>query len=188
MRKFLLLCVSALAALPPLVVLAQAPLQEDPAVLERRVKAAFLYKFAGYVEWPEGTFAAPETPITIGVAGDDALSAELAQVVTGRNVEGRPLLVKRMRDHEALTGVHILFVSHAERSRLGPLVRAAPSEPLLIISESDGALNQGSAINFVVNGGKVRFEIALDNAEKRSLRLSSRLLTVAQSVRTGAAP
>ncbi|MEP7085421.1 MAG: YfiR family protein [Betaproteobacteria bacterium] len=188
MRKFLLLCVSALVALSPLVALAQAQVQEDSATLERRVKAAFLYKFAGYVEWPDGTFVAPDAPIIIGVAGDDALSAELAQVVNGRSIEGRPLAVKRVRDNEALAGVHILFVSNAERARLGPLARATPSQPLLIISESDGALEQGSAINFLLSGGRVRFEIALDNAEKRALRLSSRLLSVAHSVRTGGSP
>ena len=184
MRKCLLLCVGALA----LAALPFARAQDDPATLERKVKAAFLYKFAGYIEWPDGTFAAPDAPIAIGVAGDDALAAELSQVVTGRNVEGRLLAVRRLQESEPVAGLQILFVSHAERARLGALARAHPMQPLLIVSESDGALNHGSAINFLLTGGRVRFEIALDNAEKRNLKLSSRLLSVAHSVRTGAPP
>ena len=184
MRKFALLCMGALSLLPPL----SAHAQDDAATLERKVKAAFVYKFAGYVEWPESTFAAPDTPITIGVIGDDPLAAELAQVVSGRTVEGRPLAVKRLGESDGFTGLQILFVGSAERARLGALARAGPMQPMLIVTEFDGALNLGSAINFLISGGRVRFEIALDNAEKRSLKLSSRLLSVAHAVRTGAAP
>lgn len=184
MRRFVLLCVGALSVLPPLF----AHAQDDAATLERKVKAAFLYKFAGYVEWPASTFAAADTPIVIGVVGDDPLVAELMEVVSGRAIEGRPLAVKRLRETDALSGLQMLFVGSTERAPLGTLARAMPALPMLIVTEFDGAFNHGSAINFLISGGRVRFEIALDNAEKRGLKLSSRLLSVAQAVRTGAAP
>ena len=163
-----------------------AAAQSDPAALERRVKAAFLYKFADYVEWPDGTFPRPGAPITVGVAGDDEIAAELAQVAASRSVDGRPLQVRKLREGDSLAGVHVLFVGRADAARLLPLARATQSLPMLLVSDADAALNQGSIINFVIAGGRVRFEIALDNAERRGLKLSSRLLTVAQSVRTSA--
>jgi YfiR/HmsC-like len=155
---------------------------EDPESLETRVKAAFLYKFAGYVEWPSKSFARPETPVTIGVIGAESLAAELAQAVTGRTVNDRPVAVKRLKAGESLAGVHVLFVGRSENERLDQLAQSAQPRSILTVSESDGALARGSVINFVLTGGRVRFEIALDSAEKSGLKLSSRLLAVAQQV------
>jgi hypothetical protein len=160
----------------------QARAAEDPDSLELRVKAAFLYKFAGYVEWPPKSFERPETPVTIGVIGAESLAAELAQAVTGRTVNDRPVTVKRLRAGESLAGIHILFVGRAENARLDQLAQSAQPRSILTVSESDGALARGSVINFVLSGGRVRFEIALDSAEKSGLKLSSRLLAVAQQV------
>ncbi len=161
-----------------------APGQQDATALERRVKAAFLYKFAEYVEWPEGAFARPNAPVTVGVAGADEVAAELTQVVATRSVDGRPVQVRRLREGDSLAGVHVLFAGRAESARVMALARATPSQPILVVTEAESALNQGSIANFVMTGGRVRFEIALDNAERRGLKLSSRLLTVAQHVRT----
>jgi hypothetical protein len=155
----------------------------DSAAIKRRVKAAFMYKFAGYVEWPAGAFARADSPITIGVMGEDPLADELAQMVAGRTVEGRVLAVRKQRDDDLAADIHILFIARAESAQLKTI--AAQSRPVLIVTESEGLLNQGSMINFVVVGGHLRFEISLENAEKRRLKLSSRLLTVAQSVLTG---
>ncbi len=93
--------------------------------------------------------------------------------------------VRKLREGDSLAGVHVLFAGRAESARLMSLARATPSQPILVVTEADAALNQGSIVNFVMTSGRVRFEIALDNAERRSLKLSSRLLTVAQHVRTG---
>ncbi len=150
--------------------------------LELRVKAAFLYKFAGYVEWPTKSFAGPETPVTIGVIGSESLATELAQAVTGRTVNDRQVTVKRLKAGESLAGIHILFVGRAENARLDQLAQSARPRSILTVTESDGALARGSVINFVLTDGRVRFEIALDSAEKSGLKLSSRLLAVAQQV------
>jgi YfiR/HmsC-like len=167
----------SLAALVP-----AARAQDEPSALERRVKAAFLYKFTGYATWPEGTFARADTPMTIGVLGDDQLAAETAQQVGGRTIDGRPISVKRVASAELAGDVHILFVGRAEAARFAQIVRALPAAPMLIATESESALRQGSAINFVIVDGRVRFDVALDAAERRGVKLSSRLLAVARSV------
>ncbi|HET9404824.1 MAG TPA: YfiR family protein [Burkholderiales bacterium] len=159
---------------------------DDAATLEHRIKAAYLYQFAGYVEWPPDSFAQPDTPVTIAVLGAESLAAELNQVVTGRTVGGRTVVVKRVKAGEPLAGVHILFIGRAERARLVPLAQASQSRAILTVTESDGALAQGSMINFVLVDRRVRFEVALDPVEKSGLKLSSRLLAVAQQVRTEA--
>lgn len=154
--------------------------------LEQRVKAAFLYKFAGYVEWPAKSFARPETPVMIGVMGNEVLAAELVQAVAGRTVNDRMVMVKRLKAGESLSGIHILFIGRAESARLDQLAQSAQPRSILTVTESDSALTHGSVINFVLTDGRVRFEIARDTAEKSGLKLSSRLLAVAQQVRTGA--
>lgn len=160
----------------------ESVLVAEVAATERSVKAAYLYKFSGYVEWPESAFARPDTPLTFGVMGDEAMAAELARLAAGRSVDGRPLAVRRLQPGEPLAGLHVLFVGRAESARLEQLSRATGTRPILIVTESEGALAQGSTINFVVAEGRVKFSIAVESAEKRLLKLSSRLLTVAQNM------
>lgn len=147
-------------------------------VTECGVKAAFIYKFLAYAEWPPSTFARPDQPIVVGVVGADDVQGELAEVVRGRRVGERPVDVRRLRAADSLEGVNVLFVGAAERARIAPLARAAQARGTLLISETDDALDQGSAINLVVVDGRVRFEVALDAAERAGIKLSSRLLGI----------
>lgn len=152
---------------------------------ELQIKAAFLYKFGGFVEWPASAFARPESPFTIGVLGADALAAELERVVQGRVVQGRPIAVRKLRRGEPLAGLHVLFIGQSEAARIPEIVAAARNQSLLIVTESEEALSQGSMINFVSAEEKVRFDVALDPAERGQLRISARLLTVARKVVSG---
>jgi hypothetical protein len=164
---------------------ATARAADEAAALEQRVKAAFLYQFASYIEWPPGTFAQRDTPVTIAVVGADPVAAELSQVVTGRTAGGRTVAVRRVKAGESLDGVQILFIGREESTRLAQLSQSAQPRSILTVTETEGALKQGSVINFVIADRRVRFEVALDTAEKSGLRLSSRLLAVAQDVRMG---
>lgn len=154
--------------------------------LEHSVKAAFLYKFASYVEWPASVFPQADTPIAIAVAGSEAIAAELGRLVASRTAQGRSIVVKRLTPGDPLAGVHILFVGPSEVERLAQWARDAQAHSTLLVTDSRGALERGSAINFVLVDRRVRFEISLDAAEKSSLKLSSRLLAVAQRVHPGA--
>lgn len=158
---------------------------ESEQVLERQVKAAFLYRFTEFITWPEEVSPTPNRPFVIAVIGPDSLADELRQVVFGRAVQNRPVEVRRLSGDSGFTDENIIFISDEQRQRLPHVVRAAP-RGALIVTESNGALSLGSIINFVLVDGRVRFEIALDAAERRGLRLSSRLLAVARTVRTGA--
>lgn len=180
-----LLCAAALCGEHGLVTPARAEAAASNAVLERRVKAAFLYKFLGYAEFPPGAFADPASPVTIGVVGADELAAELTRIVGGRTINNRPILVRALRDAELNAPVHLLFVGGLDAGRVGRMVRAA-SHALLVVTECDGGLQQGSAINFRIVDERVRFDVALDAAERNGIKLSSRLLTVANRVQKGA--
>jgi hypothetical protein len=161
--------------------LAQAPSQGA----EFQVKAAFLYKFAGYVQWPDRAAGPPDAPFTFGVLGADALAEELTQLVEGRTLNGRTVAVQRLRSGGSLEGVHVLFLGRDDAMSIGALRQWVKQRPVLIVTESEGALERGSMINFVLVERRVRFEIALDAAEKSGLRMSSRLLAVAQKVLAG---
>jgi hypothetical protein len=175
----------AAAALVAVVCAPFAVAQVPATASERSVKAAFVYKFLAYVDWPADAFASAEAPLVIGVAGADEFAADLADVVRGRVLGNHPLEVRRMRPGESLRGLNVLFVGAPERGRLATLARAAAARGILTVSESDDGLDQGSVINFIVVDGRVRFEVALDAAERAGIRLSSRLLAVAHFVRMG---
>jgi hypothetical protein len=149
---------------------------------ERAVKAAFLYKFAGYVDWPSGTFARADTPLTIAVMGDDQFADVLAEYVAGRTVDEHPIAVRKQKDDGLAEGTNILFI--ARNDKAGMRTAASSQRAVLIVTESEGALSLGSVINFVVSGGRVRFETSTENADKRRLKLASGLLRVAQNTRS----
>jgi len=176
----------ALAALLCAFALPNAVSAAERTPLERSVKAAFLYKFAGYVEWPQGTLPQPASPLVIATVGADDVAAELEHAVAGRTVNDRAVAVKRLADGESVAGVHILFIGSTERVRIASWIRAAQIYPVLVVTEGENSLALGSALNFVLHDGRVRFEAFPEAAERKGLKLSSRLLGVAVSVRQGA--
>ena len=181
---WLLACAAACAL--PAAPLSAAESQAAGAALERNVKAAFLYKFLGYAEFPANAFADPAAPVVIGVVGADEMAAELSRIVAGRSVNGRPVLVKALRESEAPSGVHLLFVGGADNARVARVLKAAQPSPILVVTESDNGLQLGSVINFKIVDERVRFDVSLEAADKNNVKLSSRLLTVANHVHKGA--
>jgi hypothetical protein len=161
---------------------AQAQPQPGDAgrVSEQSVKAAYLYRFADYVEWPGGEISAG-LPITIGVLGAEPLAEELASMTTGRSVGGRPIEVRQLEPEQSLADLQVLFIG-AGADDLEAVLAMARSLPVLTVTEVDGALAEGSIVNFVTSQQRVRFEISLPAAESSGLRLNSGLLSVAQRV------
>ena len=154
--------------------------QGEDGMDEAHVKAAFLYKFTGYVDWPEAAFERPDAPFVMGVLGAPVLLGLLSELVVGRKVHDRTIRVRKMQAGESPAGLHLLFVGRAE-----PLRGEAAPRPLLVVTEVEAGLPRGSMINFLLVERRVRFEIALPNVEKAGLRVSSRLLGVAQRVIQG---
>jgi uncharacterized protein DUF4154 len=173
-------------ALIPVLALA-APLcgaaEESSLALQQRIKAAFLYKFAAYVEWPPSVFSQPETPIVIGVAGADAIAHELEQVVVGRKIAGRSVNVRRLaRGESAGECCQILFIGSGERTRIAELLADAQGHPVLTVTDIEARHPKGSIINFLATEDRIRFDISRDAAERNGLQLSSQLLGVARQV------
>jgi hypothetical protein len=152
---------------------------------ELQIKAVFLYKFGSYVDWPAGTFAQSDSPLVIGLVNAEALADEVAQVVSGRTLNGRPIVVRKLRRGSPLAGVNILFVGRAEAARMAEVLAPAKGQPILTVTDSEQAFEHGGMINFVLVGDKVRFDVAPSSAERGNLKISARLLAVARKVLPG---
>jgi hypothetical protein len=152
---------------------------------EEKVEAAYLHKFLNYAEWPPAVFPAADSPYVIGVAGDDTVADELARIAAGRSVKNRGVVVKRLLPGDAVNDLHLLFVGRGERGRLAQWLRPAKGRPILTVTAFDGALEQGSIINFRTVDDRVRFEVSVDAAEQSGIHLNSRLFSVATNVVKG---
>ena len=150
--------------------------------LAASVKAAYLCKFLNYIELPASAAPQDDAPFVIGVAGSDEVFAALQQMVKGRNVKNRPLIARYIGETDPLIGVHVLFVSRQIDIAQSTLVKDARDASVVVVSETPAGLVQGSIINFLLLSGRVRFEVNLDAAEAASIKISSRILAVAERV------
>lgn len=179
------LCLALLCLLLS-VSMAQTPsVSITEAASEERVKAASLYKFLNYVDWPPAAFAKSDAPYVIGVVNADDIADELLKFSAGRSLKGRAVTVKKLRAGDSLNGMHVLFIGKAERARQPQWLKQSQLQPVLLVTETEGALAQGSMINFRLADDRVRFEVALDPVEKSGLKINSRMLAVALSVDKG---
>lgn len=153
---------------------------EPNSSLEYPVKAAFIYQFALYVEWPESTFESGESPVLVGVLGPQWMLEEVEAAVRGRSLSGRPVKVTHVVDQD-FSNLHVLFVARSEEERLAR--RSDPVDhPVLVVTESPEWQGLGSVINFVLSDDRIRFDVDLASAEKRGLSLSSQLLNLARNI------
>lgn len=151
----------------------------QPAFTPEQVKAGFLYHFAAFVNWPDGT---PTDPIVIGVLGADEVENELGRIVSAKRGAGRPITIRRLRAGENLGAIHILYVGAAESQRLERVIAAVRGNPTLVVSDTPDGLERGAMVNFVTTE-RVQFEISLDSTHQGGLRLSPRLLSVAVRIK-----
>ena len=169
-----------------LVVVADRCVADDEGrPLQAQVKAAYLYKFAGYVEWPLSAFADAAAPFTIGVVGAGDIADELNKLKSGRAVNEHPVEVRILKPGDPTRGVQLVFVGSADAAQLRRVLENYKTLPTLTISDIPGAVDAGCVINFVMVDNRIRFEISLGNAERQGLKVSSRLLAVAQRVEAG---
>jgi hypothetical protein len=173
--------IQVLVLLASLLGAGHASAQAPTAARETAVKAAFLSKFPGFVEWPAPTLAQPDEPVVIGVLGNDAVASDLQEIAAARTGSTRPITVRTLRDASNVAGIHVLFIGAARPERVRDVIGQVHG-PVLIVTEQEDGLHLGSMLNFSVDGGRVRFAAAPAAAEAKSLRLSARLLALAQSV------
>jgi hypothetical protein len=163
-----------------------ASAQDDTLAAQRRIEAAYLYKFGGYITWPAEAFPGPDSPFIIGVAGDDAMADELETLVAGRSMNGRAVVVKRIHAGQSIAGIHIMFVA-AGTAQGETLIAAAHDISTVAVTEGDDGLERGAGFSFVLVNDRVRFDVALDAAQTGGVKVSSQLLSVADKV-TGVKP
>lgn len=156
---------------------------DPPVSKEYQVKAAFLYNFTKFIEWPPQSFSRTTDPIVIGVLGHAALGTELQRIVQGRRVNGRGIVVKQMEAVDDARSIHLLFVSASEDARLAGLASAIARSPVLSVGESPSFATSGGAIIFVLDDDKVRFEINIASIERAGLHVSAQLQKLATAVR-----
>lgn len=156
--------------------------ESQPAMPDYQVKAAMLYKFLGYTDWPETAFVAPEAPYRICVVGAHNIEGELKGLVAGRTINGRGIEITFANRVDQVGMAHLVFVAHAQESLLPGLAQEAEKHAYLVVTENDAGLTPASTINLRLMGGRVGFDISVGNAQKAGLKFSSRLLAVAANV------
>jgi len=172
----------ALGAIVPFP--AESTTRLPSAAQEYDLKAAFLFNFAGFVEWPADAFADAGAPLTIGVLGDDPFGSSLDELVAGETIRNRPLLVRRYRTVEEVEGCQILFVSSSEAERLDQIARVLARRSILTVGESKDFALRAGIIGFELTERRLRLRINLAAASDARLTISSKLLRQAQIIRS----
>jgi hypothetical protein len=146
---------------------------------EYQVKAAFLFNFAKFVEWPPRAFASGTSPLVIGVLGENPFHEDLAQTIRNKTIDNHRLEITEIRSLAQATNCHMLFISTSEKERLPEIFKSLKGARVLTVGETDRFIAAGGMINFVLQGTKIRFQINREAATSAGLRISSKLMSLA---------
>lgn len=153
----------------------------QPASDEYRLKAAFLYRFPEFVEWPPAALEGRQAA-GVCVAASTAFTSVLRELVSGQGVGGRPFVLRRVSEASDIDACHVLFVSTLSVPNR-TLLRRAQTKPILTVGDDLRFLDDGGVVQLRVVESRVRFEISATAAQQAGLRLSSQLLRLALNVR-----
>lgn len=160
-------------------------LRSQQALSEYQVKAAFLFNFGKFVEWPAGSFASPQAPFWVCVLGDDPFGGTLDETLRGKTISGHTVSLTRIRDAGSARGCQIVFISDSEKARLPALLASTRGWNALLVGETEDFAASGGAIQFTVEDKHVRFAINPDAIQRAGLQVSSKLLALARIVHDG---
>jgi uncharacterized protein DUF4154 len=151
---------------------------------EYDVKAAYLFKFTKFVEWPATAFANAQAPFVIGVVGRDSFQGGLDRLIAGNTTGDRRLEVRHLSasDTAGLRSCQMIFVSVSEERRLGSVLSAIQGRPVLVVGESEGFASAGGTLGFALRESRVGIEINSAAARQARLKISSQLLNLAKVV------
>jgi hypothetical protein len=155
--------------------------QQKPT--DYQVKAAYLYNFGRFVEWPAKVAAAKDDSFTVCVLGEDPFGPALDATLAGETMNGKSVVARRISAPEESSNCQILFVSSAEDRRIDKIIGALKKEAVLTVSDMPRFSQRGGMIQFLLEGNRVRFEVNLSAAQRAGLTLSSELLKIATTVR-----
>ena len=177
------LCATFIFALILALPLAGHGQAADTQPTEYQLKAAYLYHFAQFVDWPPAAFPQPNSPLIIGVLGENPFGKDLPHTVEGKVLSNHPLVVQEYHSLAEMTNnCHILFISSSEKKRLPEIFAALKSTSVLTVSEVDHFTENGGMVNFVLKSDRIRFQINEGTVEKAGLKMSFKLLSLASEV------
>ena len=149
---------------------------------EYQIKAAFLFNFTQFVEWPVNAFPEPETPLIIGILGADPFGNYLEETVTGEKVNGHPLVIQHYKNIGEVITCHILFINQAETNKPEQTLVNLKGKFILTVSDGNNFITQGGMIRFITRDNKILIQINPEAAKEADLIISSKLLRVAEIV------
>jgi hypothetical protein len=152
------------------------------ALLEYQIKAVCVLNAARFVSWPTAAFGSADSPLVVGILGDNPFGSSLEDVVRGETVQQRQIVVRQVSLKEAAT-VQVLFISRSERDHIGRILQALDDSSVLTISEIERFTESGGMLGLAVVNGKIRFEINADAARRAQLKISSQFLLLARNAR-----
>lgn len=149
---------------------------------EYQVKAAFLFNFTKFVEWPGTAFADTRAPLVLGVLGDDPFGGSLSLIVNGQLVRGRGIAIRRYRFGDDVRHCHVLYVSASEQARMAQILEGLQGASVLTVSDISGFAEGGGLVQFYMEEDRVRFVVNAEAAARANLRVSAKLLAVAHVI------
>lgn len=149
---------------------------------EYQVKAAFLYHFAQFVDWPAAAFKDADSPLVYCTVGEDPFHGALDASLSGKVIGGRPFRVQHLKQAQEAQGCQVLFIGALEKKIVSAALANLKRNAVLTVGESENFAQEGGMIGFFLEDDKVRFEINLSAAEQANLKISARLLALAKTV------
>lgn len=160
----------------------EAPARGD-APLEYEVKAAFLYNFPRFIDWPAAAFETNESPLVFGVLGPNPFDGALREATDGKTIDGRPIELRHGSRLDEIGNVHVLFINEPDPRRQASILEELEGKPVLTVSDYPNFTRAGGTIRFFVRDRRIAFEVNVAAAERAGLRMSSRLLNLAHIYR-----
>ena len=154
----------------------------NSAAEEYALKAAFLFHFARFVEWPEGAFQNASSPVVYCTIGEDPFQGALDESLREKTIEARMVQVRHLKDGSEAQGCHVVFIGKTGKKRVTDELASLADSPVLTVGETDQFLRDNGMIAFCTEENKIRFSINLGAVERANLRISSRLLILAKTV------
>jgi hypothetical protein len=152
---------------------------QQPQPSEYQLKAAFLFNFARFVEWPKTALATPTTPLVIGILGENPFHEDLERTIGNKTVDSHPVVIQEFRSVTEATNCHVLFISTVEKKKLPEILQGLKGKNVLTVGEMEDFIESGGMINFRMEGTKIRFQINKEAAGAAGLKISSKLMALA---------
>ena len=162
--------------------LAHVEISAQTTSREYQIKAAFLFSFTQFIEWPDNAYDHSSAPFIIGILGEDPFGPVIDQTVAGEKVNGHPIIIERYATVKDMRKCHIIFISK-KVTNPEEVISALSNSKTLTVSDNSNFSKHGGMIMFMMQQNKTRFEINLSVAKASDIRISSKLLSVAQAVR-----